>query len=159
MEQLANVFNWIVGHWAFCAFMLGMIFEIPSLKLRPFTRLIKWIGSISNRELYTRLDDIDSCVKGLKAELDQVRKENEEQIKLIDMNDANRIRTVILDFANSLKNGCRHTQEEFDHIIDQNDLYQTYMLKYQFKNGRFEQAYQYILKCYGKCLEDNSFLA
>ena len=159
MVECKEVFDWIAGHWAFCAFVLGMIFEIPKLKLRPFTRLIKWIGSISNKELCTRLDKIDGDVEGLKAELEQVKLENEAQMKQIDMNDANRIRTTILDFANSLRNGNRHTQEEFDHIIDQNDLYQTYMLKYRFKNGRFEQAYQYILKCYGRCLEESSFLA
>lgn len=158
MDQFKDVFDWMVGHWAFCAFVLGVIFEIPKLKLRPFTRLIKWIGSILTRELNSRLDKIDKDIGGLKAELEQVKEENEEQMERIDMNDANRIRTTILDFANSLKNGQLHTQEEFDHIIDQNDLYEKYMEKYHFKNGRFHAAYKYIKECYEDCLKNKTFL-
>ena len=154
-----EVLNWILEHWAFSAFMLGVIFEIPQLKLRPFTRLIRWMGNISNKDLTQKIEKLDADMAGLKTELDAVKLDNEEQMRLIDMNDANRIRTTILEFANSLKHGHSHSQEEFDHIIDQNDLYQEYIEKYKFKNGRFEQAYQYILKCYGKCLEEDSFLS
>ena len=159
MEQVEQIFNWIVGHWAFCAFVIGMIFEIPSFKLKPFTRLIGMIGRILNKDLSTRIDRLTAEIDSVKTEVDQVKKENEKQIEMIDKNDANFIRTTILDFANSIRQGGRHTQEEYDHIIDMNDVYEQYVEKYNIHNGRFTQAYKYILASYGECLENNSFLA
>lgn len=32
MGQSQQLFDWVVSHWAFCAFVIGMIFEIPQLK-------------------------------------------------------------------------------------------------------------------------------
>ena len=159
MDQWKVIFDWCTGHWAFCVFVIGMIFEIPSLKLKPFTRLLNTIGKNLNRDVSTRIDKMNVELDSVKKELDQVKKENEDQMKVIDKNDANFIRTTILEFANSLRQGIGHTQEEYDHIIDLNDRYEEYVLKYQIHNGRFTQAYKYILECYGKCLENNTFLA
>ena len=155
MEQAGQVFDWIVSHWAFCAFVIGMIFEIPSLKLKPFTRLFGLIGRLMTKDIRIRLDNLRDDVGTLKTEVDQVKEENEKQMQLIDMNDANFIRTTILEFANSLLRGQDHTQEEYDHIVDMNDKYEQYISQYKIHNGRFTQAYKYILKCYSECLEAN----
>ena len=159
MEGMKAIFDWCVGHWAFCAFVIGMIFEIPQFKLKPFTRLLRTIGKLLNNDVTQRINRLNSEVNELKADIEEVKKENKDQMKVIDMNDANFIRTTILDFANSLRQGRRHTQEEYDHIIDMNDRYEEYVTRYNIHNGRFIQAYRYILACYSDCLENNSFLA
>jgi len=155
LDTLHNFFDWCVGHWAFCAFMLGMIFEIPKFKLRPFTRILRFIGRQLNSDVTVRIDRLTNDVDGLKTELDQVKIENEKQMEVIDMNDVNFIRTTILDFANSLRQGREHTEEEYDHIVDLNDQYQKYIEKYNIRNGRFDLAYQYILKCGDECVHGN----
>ena len=159
MDQWQSVFDWCTSHWAFCVFVIGMIFEIPSLKLKPFTRLLNTIGKNLNRDVSGRIDEMHKELDSVKKEIDQVKKENEDQMRVIDKNDANFIRTTILGFANSLRQGIGHTQEEYDHIIDMNDLYEEYVQKYNIHNGRFTQAYKYILACYSNCLENNTFLA
>ena len=40
-----------------------------------------------------------------------------------------RIRYEVLDFANSCRNGRRHTKDEFQHIIDLNDKYEVLLDK------------------------------
>ena len=159
MIDMGSIFDWCVGHWAFCAFVIGMIFEIPKFKLKPFTRILRTVGKLLNNDVSMRIDRLNTEVDGIKSDIEEVKSENEKQMKVIDMNDANFIRTTILDFANSLRQGRGHTQEEYDHIIDLNDRYEEYVDKYQIHNGRFIQAYRYILACYSDCLENNSFLA
>lgn len=156
---MGQFFEWVLEHWAFSAFVIGMIFEIPSLKLKPFSRLIGLIGRILNKDLITRIDKLSQDVDNIKDEIDLVKKENEKQIEMIDMTDVNFIRSTILDFANSIRQGTGHTQEEYDHIIELNDRYEGYIEKYDIKNGRFTHAYRYILTSYSDCLENNSFLA
>ena len=118
MDQWKAVFDWCTSHWAFCVFIIGMIFEIPSFKLKPFSRLLGAIGRRLNIDESKRIDNLDKEIKGIKTELDLVKTANEKQMELIDKNDANFIRTTILEFANSLLQGMNHTQEEYDHIID-----------------------------------------
>ena len=158
MDQWKAVFDWCTSHWAFCVFIIGMIFEIPSFKLKPFSRLLGAIGRRLNIDESKRIDNLDKEIKGIKTELDLVKTANEKQMELIDKNDANFIRTTILEFANSLLQGMNHTQEEYDHIIDMNDRYEEYCIKYGIRNGRFKQAYSYILTRYGECVENKSFL-
>lgn len=112
-----------------------------------------YIGRVLNRDLSAQVNKLSDEVDQLKDEVDQVKTENEKQMRVIDMNDANFIRTTILDFANSLRQGQEHTQEEYDHVIDLNDQYEGYIIKYNVHNGRFTQAYKYILRCYEECLE------
>lgn len=113
-------------------------------------------------DLSVKIESLHHDVDDLKSEVNVVKEENEKQMRVIDMNDANFIRTTILSFANSLRQGQDHTQEEYDHIIDLNDQYEKYVSDYDIRNGRFAQAYRYILACYSECLEgghDRIFLA
>ena len=152
---MGQIFDWMVSHWAFCAFVIGMVFEIPSMKLKPFTRFFGLIGRIMTKDLNNSINKLSTEVDELKTEVDTVKAENEKQMRVIDMNDANFIRTTILDFANSLRQGQDHTQEEYDHIVDMNDKYEMYVKQYDIHNGRFAQAYKYILTCYSSCLEEH----
>lgn len=157
-QDISRVFDWVTSHWAFVAFVIGMIFEVPALKLRPFTRILNWLGKRMHKDIDTRLDKIDSEISSLKTNVAAVKADNEEQLRMIDMNDANVIRTTILDFANSLRRGVEHTQEDFSHIFELNDKYKEYMVKYKFNNGKFENALKFIIRKYDDCMENNSFV-
>lgn len=69
------------------------------------------------------------------------------------------IRTTVLDFANSCRQKRKHTKEEFDHMFALNDKYHELLKATNQKNGRFEQAFEYIKTLYRKCVEENDFLA
>lgn len=76
----------------------------------------------------------------------------------IDSNEKDRIRWEVLDFANSCRNGRRHTQDEFEHIIVLNRKYNALLEKTGDENGVFTLEYQYIEGLYKKCQIDNDFL-
>ena len=115
----------------------SVIFEFTPIKINPIAFLLRWIG----KRMFEPFDGM----------LDKLEKS-------IDENEIDRIRWEVLDFANSCRNGRRHTKEEFDHIIDLNDKYHKLLNKYKQENGVFDAEYAYILRLYKKCQDENDFL-
>lgn len=53
----------------------------------------------------------------IKNDLDDVKAELKLHEKEADENEMDRIRSEVLDFANSCRQKRRHTKEEYDHIF------------------------------------------
>lgn len=130
---------------------LSIFIEITPIKVNPLSAIFKWIGAITNKDTNETLCSMDAKLEGVSKRIDKI--ENR-----IDMIEINNMRTQILDFANSCMNERKHTQEEFDHVIDLKNNYDSIIKKKGFKNGRVDLAYKYISELYVKCLNENSFL-
>lgn len=131
---MQKVVDWILAHWGFCAFVLGTVVQItPGIKFNPWT----WVGNL--------------FLGSLRKELVDVHKE-------IDENEADRIRWEVLDFANSCRNGRRHTKDEFQHIITLHGKYKKLLAKTGDENGVFDVEYEYILDLYAEQQRKNDFL-
>ena len=91
-----EVIEWCLDHWAFCAFVIGSLIQFTPVKLKPFTMLVRWIGKVLTGDVAEKVSSIES---------------------LIDENEKDRIRWEVLDFANSCRNGIKHTKDEYQHII------------------------------------------
>ena len=64
----------------------------------------------------------------------------------------------ILAFANSCRNGHRHTHDEFKHVMTLNSKYKKLLKETGDENGVFDVEYDYIKKLYAERLEKNDFL-
>jgi len=93
----------------------------------------------------------DNCNK-LQRRLDEMEKSN-------DMQTMRQIKAHILDFANSCRNGRKHTMEDFKNVLDENREYENLVKKYNLKNDIYTEDLKYIKKIYQHCLETNDFLA
>lgn len=71
---------------------MSLFIEITPIKWNPLSSAFKWLG----RKLTARIED----------DLAAIHKEIEE-------NEKDRIRWEILDFANSCRNGRKHTKDEY----------------------------------------------
>lgn len=143
MEQ---IWSWVLDHWAFCTFVLACFVQItPIIKFNPFTALFSWIGKVITRNIETELSEVKNTLN--------------QHIRDDDMNQIDDIRNVVLDFANSCRNGRRHSKSEFEHIIDLNTKYEALLKKYKLTNGVFTEDYKYVLGVYNDNLTNNSFLA
>ncbi len=142
---------WMGDHWAQTAVLLSLVIQISPIKCNPWTALLGWIGRIITR-------DVMQEVEGIKAGLADVRRQQKQQQLEQDKNEMDRIRSEVLDFANSCRNKRRHTKEEFDHIFDLNDKYKALLEKNGQQNGRFEEAFAYVCTLYRKCMDENDFL-
>ena len=76
----------------------------------------------------------------------------------VDENEKDRIRWEVLDFANSCRNGRRHTKDEFQHIITLDGKYKALLKKTGDTNGVFDAEYQFIRELYAERQRKNDFL-
>lgn len=143
---LHGMVDFLLDHWAITSLLITSVIEVtPIFKCNPITALFRWIGRKMTAEMMSE-------VKDLKGQV-------EEQGKDIQRNEMDRIRWEVLDFANSCRNGRKHTKNEFAHIIDLNKKYEALLEKTGEENGVFEADYEYVMGIYRHCLKENSFIA
>ena len=126
---MQQILEWLAGNWGLAVIAsLGLV-EFTPIKINPLSRLLKWVGDKVNGEMLKRIDTLELNV---------------------DTNEMDRIRWEVLDFANSCRNGRKHTQDEFEHIITLVKKYEVLLKKLGKENGVFELEYQYIKELYQK---------
>ena len=134
---MQNFLSWLGDYWLVAALLGAGLVEVTPIKVNPLSWLLKWVGSRVNGEMIKRIDKLEANV---------------------DTNEMDRIRWEVLDFANSCRNGRRHTQDEFEHIITLVKKYEGLLKKCGKENGVFEMEYKYIVKLYEKCQQENDFI-
>lgn len=109
------------------------IFEIAPIKIHPW----KWVGNL--------------VFGGIRKDLARLEKE------LIDTKVQN-WRWNVLDFANSCRNGRRHSKDEWSHVISQLAEYENYIERNGIVNGVFEEDARYLREEYHEHCKLNDFL-
>lgn len=102
-------------------------------------------GIIQNR------DDCNLNYDRLSSRIDEMQKSN-------DMQTVRQIKQHVFEFANSCMNKVKHTKKDFDNIISENQDYESYVEKYGLVNDVYTEDYEFIMKIYHICQENNSFL-
>ena len=134
---MQHLLEWLASNWGIAAIVsLGLV-EVTPIKINPLSRFLKWVGDKINGEMLKRIDRLEQDVN---------------------TNEMDRIRWEVLDFANSCRNGRKHTQDEFEHIITLVKKYEGLLKKCGRENGVFEFEYHYIKELYERCLKTNDFI-
>ena len=151
---MQQVIQWITNHplSSFIAFT-GLI-QIAPIKINPWSAIFKWISKAITGDACSKIDGLLEKVNKIDGLVEKVDKIESD----VQTNEKDRIRWEVLDFANSCRNGRRHTRDEFQHIIALNDKYKELLLVTNDTNGVFEAEYEYIKKLYAERLEKNDFL-
>ena len=136
-DYTADIITWLA--------LFSIVVEVAPIKINPWTKLLKGIGSRMNADILKRLEEVESQ---LKAQDDK-----------IDNNEKDRIRYEILDFARACRKHEKHTKEEFDHIFEQYDKYEVILAKLEQPNGKVTQAMHFISEVYQDILADDGFIA
>lgn len=162
MEQAQQIGEWILKHIIQIIFILSFVIQITPIKINPWTALFKWIGKLITEDsdknikaLIIKTNELETSINSVQNNLGSTTAAIKNKIN---ENEKDRIRWEILDFANSCRNGRKHTKDEFQHIIALNDKYHQLLEKTHDKNGIFEVEYEYILHLYHKYLENDDFL-
>ena len=134
---MQQVLQWLSNHPLTSLIAFTGLIQIVPIKINPWSALFQWIGKLITGNACSKIDDL---------------------IKQVDENEKDRIRWEILNFANSCRNGIKHTRDEFQHIITLRDKYQQLLEKTNDVNGVFDVEYKYILDLYAEQLEKNDFL-
>lgn len=134
----------LVGYAAIAISVISVFFEISKIKINPITSLLGWMGQRMNSNLISAVEAQGKKIGSLEEKIDK--------------NEIDRIRWEILDFANSCRNGRRHTKDQFEHIINQNQKYHEILDEHGLENGLIDLEYGYIETLYKRCQEQNDFL-
>lgn len=139
-----KVVEWIGNNLWTIVVIVSFIIQITPIKINPWSSLFKWIGKIIVGDTCKKID-------GLIDKVNKIEKD-------VMTNEKDRIRWEILDFANSCRNGRKHTKDEFEHVVALNKKYKKLLAETNDENGVFEIEYQYIQKLYAERLVKNDFL-
>lgn len=143
------------------AVSLTAIIGLLSLVFKPIRKFILFIykritgGRDKNKEILDRIDGVSHKVDEIRDDL--TNKINDVSVSN-DKNEIKRLRWEILSFANTCKNGVRHTQDEYKHIIEAHDDYEDLLQKTGGKNGFLDAEYNYILESYAERQNKKDFL-
>ena len=121
----------------------GTLIEISPIKFNPITMVLKWMG--------------DKMNSGLKTELDALKKAQDEQKKDFQDFKVAQYRYEIFQFESEIRdNNDRHTEEQYNHILEQCKKYETYCVDNDIPNGKAEMAIKHIRDvCYDHLKHDS----
>ncbi len=152
----------IVGRIVLLALIVSIVLERRT-KVKPWTRLIQWIGKTANAPIIARVGQIDAKVDGLKQGQEDSRLESEERDRqLKDDMELDRVlqaRRRILRFSDEIINHIPHSREMFNDILEDIDTYEGYYRKHEdLQNGRAKMAVENIKLCFRERVDKNDFL-
>lgn len=106
--------------------------------------------AVKEKMIQLREESSLNC-ENVTSRLDQMQKSN-------DMQTVRQIKGHVLDFANTCLNGVKHTKQDFENIIKENEEYEELVSKYTLRNDVYAEDFKYIMKIYHECQEKHSFL-
>lgn len=137
MGNAQQAWEWIGSNLWQIIVIVSLFIQVAPIKINPWSALFKWIGK--------------SIVGDLPKQIAALNKEIQE-------NEKDRIRWEILNFANSCRNGRKHTKDEYVHIITLNKKYKKILHDTNDENGVFKIEYKYIEELYAERLKKDDFL-
>ena len=129
--------QFLLAHLTEVVLVLSVFVEITPIRINPISTFLRFIGKTINADLKEEVDKLS-----LK----------------VDENSIDRIRWEILSFANSCRQGKKHTYDEFKHIIDLNTKYHGIIEARGLTNGQIDLEYAYIERIFKQCQLENKFL-
>lgn len=131
--------------------LLGMI-KIPKIELNIWNLIGRTVGRSINKEMMDQVNGLKEDMKGMKGEIDALKKEEElERVRMA--------RQRILRFNDEILFEKRHSKEHFDEILDDIDTYEEYCRTHEdYENNKAVLAIATIREVYKDCLKTHDFL-
>ena len=157
--SLKDIIYFIVGVTG----VLSVIVEkTKALPFNPWSKLLKWIGDIMTKGISDKLDSLEQSTIANKNAITDLEKKVEdkfeEQQKEDDEKEAKRLRSNIINFVDSCRNGDAHTQTHYEDVMRAYDDYISLCKKRGIQNHFIDSEYKYIEELYHEKLRTNDFL-
>lgn len=133
---VANLKEWFANPGVILISTVTLI-QIAPIKINPWT----WLREKLSDLIY---GEVRKDIRAVKDEITEMKVQN--------------WRWNVLDFANSCKNGRRHTPDEWQHAISQLAEYERYIERNEIINGVFEEDARYLREEYQEHCRKNDFL-
>lgn len=134
------------------AVVITTFIQKMSNKYKPWTWLANQFGKAVNKEMFDRLDE-------LETKIDNLEKRDSEQDARREEDKAKSARRRILRCADEIRSKQHHSEEYFNDVMDDITYYTNYCKEHpEFKNKKAVMAIELVEKIYKKCMEENDFL-
>lgn len=144
MSIQAIIDNYLSGG-ILAVILCGAVVQIAPVKIYPVSWLFKVIGRLINAEL--------------TAKVDAIEKKFDAHIKADEVSKVGDIRQKILDFDAESCRGLKHTEEQYNQIIEHVDFYESYCESHkEYKNNKAITAISNIKDRYKNDKLNNDFL-
>ena len=141
---------------------ISIFVEISPIKLNPISLMLGWMATILNKKIYIKLDEIEKATRYNRSSIDKLRKDMDVEFLKISEEAANkeaeRLRSKIIEFADSCRVGTKHTQNHFENIFREITSYYDYCSRHKISNHFIDEEHTFIREVYQKCIRENSFL-
>ena len=167
--------------------IFSIFFKIPKKEVHLLSWLLSKLGDAllggvkkdikdlrqENSEKFDQLkDDTDTRIARLEdsttARFDEIVLTNNHNCQTMqtrlneiekkqDMQTSDRIRTHILNFAEDLRRGNTRTKEDFDTVMKEDEIYESIVEAYDFKNHVYSHAIKFVNKKYDEFTENDGF--
>lgn len=125
---------------------LTALIQIAPIKVNPWTAIAKAVGRAINADVLN--------------ELDTVKKDLADHIRMDGERNADEHRARILRFNNELLRDIPHTKEEFIDVLADIDFYERYCEDHKdYKNNRSVHAIANISRVYDERLQKHDFMS
>lgn len=141
-----------LGNVVIIGVVLLSLVQIAPLKLDPWGHFFGWIGKLMNGELMKEIQGVKEDLEGIHKELDASKQKEDER-------EANNARNRILRFDDELRRKIDHSEEFFNQILEDIDLYRSYCEAHEtYPNRKADSAIQNIEQVYQQCKKENKFI-
>lgn len=152
--SIGAIIGWIAGALA----VLGTFIEVSKIKINPWSSLFRWIGKKMNAEVVDEIKELKKDIEELQKNDEELKKEQEEMRRQNAIDAADTIKAEVFNFYNECKRDLKHSEAEFNHIVQQNKKYLAIIEVTKEPNGVYEAEYDYIMEIFKKAMAENDFL-
>lgn len=112
-------------------FIVLTLVQVAPVKVNPWSTLARTLGRALNKDVMDKIDE----------------------------GAATNARYRIIRFNDEVRHDVKHTEEHFDQIIEDIDIYERYCMAHpSFPNGKAVHSVANIKRTYEKCSDENLFL-
>ena len=153
--ELNEMLTWSGG---ILLFLLSLI-KIPKLELNVWGWIARGIGKALNRDIVTKIEDVDVKVTSLEDKLTSVENTLNIHVKEDKLDSIRNTRARILRFHDELRHNVQHTEEHYNEILSDIDIYEDFCNTHKdYPNTKAEVAISGIKKSYEECIKNKTFL-
>lgn len=153
--ELQEILAWSGGG----LLLIFSFIKIPKIELNLWGWLAQTIGKAMNSELTKKVEGIDEKVSAMENKLTSVETTLNTHVREDKLDSIRNTRARILRFHDELRHGTQHTEEHYNEILSDIDIYEDFCDQHKdYPNTKAEVAISGIKESYKECIRDNSFL-
>lgn len=132
--------------------------QASKLEMNPWSWIFKEIGKLVNQDIMEKLNRLEEETKKSTEIVSEEIAVLREEETIIVKKDVKRLRWNIIEFADELRMDIKHSEEHFNHILDDISDYDYYCHQFEIENEKINASVDLIQTTYQECLKENKFI-